>query len=106
MGYYTNYTLSMQGATAEEEEEIIAKLEEISGDNWDGGDGEYYTYGKWYESSSDLIELSKQYPEILFTLEGDGEEYNDFWKMYVQNGKKQETFGNIVYEDYDPEKMK
>lgn len=106
MGYYTNYTLSMQNATAQEEEEIIAKLEGISGSSWDRGEEEYYTYTSWYEHSSDLIELSKQHPEVFFILEGDGEEYNDFWRVYVQNGKKQETYGNIVYGDYDPEKMK
>ncbi len=104
MGYYTNYSLFIKNATEQEEDEIVAILKEVIGDPLDGGNGEYYTYGKWYNHEEDLLKISEQYPKLFFILDGNGED-GDLWRIYVQNGKRQVTQGRVVYEDYDPKKM-
>lgn len=107
MGYYTSFSLGLVNATSEaEEEEIIKKLQEESGEIFEGGDSEYYVFTKWYNSEKDVLEISKKFPHILFMVEGRGESGDDFWRRYVQDGKQQFTMGRMVFDDYDPSKMK
>ena len=54
---------------------------------------------KWYEYDSDMIELSKRFPDLLFELYGDGEDSDDFWKSYYRNGNAQFSKGRIVYDE-------
>lgn len=56
---------------------------------------------KWYDSHENLIEYSKQYPDVIFILSGEGEEAEDLWKSYYKNGKGQQTRAVITYPDYD-----
>jgi hypothetical protein len=46
--------------------------------------------------------LSARYPDYLFILEGDGEEYNDLWKAYYWNGKMQFCPARISFDPFDP----
>lgn len=107
MGYCTNYSLETD-ATPDSEvaENIAARLRD------DEGEGDFVyaleekiagvEYGprdacKWYEHQKDLVELSKQFPGVLFTLSGEGEENGDLWKLYVRNGVAQEAKAVITY---------
>lgn len=54
---------------------------------------------KWYEYDSDMIELSKRFPDLLFELYGDGEDSDDFWKSYYRDGNAQFSKGRIVYDE-------
>jgi len=47
-----------------------------------------------------------KYPDILFTLEGKGEESDDLWISYYQNGKAQHCQAEIVYPEYNPLMMR
>lgn len=106
MGYYTSYELSLANIASEaEEEKIINELQEKSSETFDGGDSEYYVYAKWYSLKEDILDISIRFPHVFFFIEGKGEESDDFWRMYIQNGKLQFTRGRIVFEDYDPSKM-
>ncbi len=53
-----------------------------------------------------MIRLSKQYPDYVFQLDGDGEESDDFWRTYYKNGKKQEVDVKRVYGEYNPDELK
>lgn len=61
---------------------------------------------KWYSHDEEMLELSKQFPETVFCLHGEGEESVDLWNAYYKNGKKQFCPATIVYETYDESKLK
>jgi len=56
---------------------------------------------KWYGYNKDCIELSLEYPNLLFTLEGEGEESGDIWKAWYRNGKFVEAKAKIVFDEPD-----
>lgn len=50
----------------------------------------------------EIIELSKAFPDVLFTLRGSGEEPEDLWRTYFRNGLSQEAAAAITYPEFDP----
>ena len=60
---------------------------------------------KWYEHTEDMCRLSKEYPNVLFTLTGNGEESEDMWVKYFMNGKVQVENAVITYGKFDPKKL-
>lgn len=107
MGYYTGYSLDITGpdALVEKATEYIVANEEMNyalGEDLNGGDN-----CKWYDHEEDMIKLSNLYPELLFTLEGNGEESDDQWKKYFIGGKMQAEYVKVLPpEPFDPNKLK
>lgn len=101
MGYQTDFELTFDAPGLEEV--IYAKLKDISGYIFNDS---YIYSAKWYDHDKDMLTLSLAYPDILFTLEGKGEESDDIWISYYQNGKTQYHQAKIVYPEYDPLMMK
>lgn len=99
--------LEGNGVIVLEPEDIIRKFRDFS----DGAryainsDGDTQERTKWYDYQSDLVEFSKQFPEWLFTLKGEGEESGDIWKLYVLNGKSQKAEARIVFDEFDHNKL-
>ena len=60
---------------------------------------------KWYECNEDMITISKKFPNVLFQLDGNGEEDGDLWRNFFLNGNVQCTQVDIVYEEFDINKM-
>lgn len=57
---------------------------------------------KWYRHEDDMCKLSAMFPELYFTLEGDGEEFDDYWRKLFHNGEHLGTVdGAICYPDFD-----
>lgn len=105
MGYGTRYNL-----TVHEGDKCI---EDILEENEDFN-GLYYAFDehgegidevKWYDHDEDMIELSKKYPDIVFSLKGDGEEQGDSWYKYFKSGKVQECYAIIKFDPYDESKL-
>ncbi len=52
---------------------------------------------KWYEHEQDLQAFSAQYPDWLFTLDGEGEEAGDIWRKYFVAGESQTSRPEIIH---------
>lgn len=61
---------------------------------------------KWYDHESNLKMFSKEYPDYLFELSGEGEESGDIWKKYFHDGKIQTCKSVITFEKFDEKKLK
>lgn len=85
MGYMTRYKLEWEPRKEAVSIFLEANEETFYGINSDGSSAEEV---KWYDHDKDIIALSKQFKDVLFTLSGEGEEAEDIWKKYFQNGKK------------------
>ena len=55
---------------------------------------------KWYDHEDDMCKLSAMFPDLYFTLEGDGEECDDFWRKLFHGGQ---CIGCVDGEIYYPE---
>jgi hypothetical protein len=101
MGNCTQYCLSSNDGKIEEH---MKALEEITGYD------KYYMNGggqecKWYAHEKHLKAYSKEYPDTLFTLEGEGEESGDLWKKYFKNGKMFKAIAQTTFEEFNEEKL-
>jgi hypothetical protein len=110
MGYMTNYTLFYRYSDDAEpdyylhEEVLVTFLDTVTGYHWDRN---FQLFdAKWYDHHDHMLKISTDYPDLIFTLKGEGEEAGDLWKKYYKNGKYQEARAQIVYEEYDESKLK
>ena len=96
MGYYTNYTVSIEPSI--DLYELKNTLEKVIG-------YEFYNFklnqATWYEHEGDMCEVSCHYPDIVFALHGEGQEVNDMWYKYFKNGKMQICKAVVFYPPYD-----
>lgn len=100
MGYYTDYTMTVEGPLKKKEEfenwcqgERAIKgplkgeygdLSEHMGALWSGD----LDNMKWYNHPDDMRRVSDAFPALKFILIGDGEESDDNWISLFQNGKE------------------
>jgi hypothetical protein len=87
MGYYTAYTLHVD----KNEEAVGAYIAESDDTDLhyifsDSDINDWFGNAKWYEHDDDMCKLSSKFPEVLFTLTGEGEETGDVWRKWYQNG--------------------
>lgn len=54
---------------------------------------------KWYHFEKDMDKLSQEFPHMTFMLEGDGEDYDDYWIEYFQDGNHELCVGSFTYPD-------
>jgi hypothetical protein len=105
MGYETRYNLViLSGDTHRNDgEPIISVLKnECEYANFALYDnGVCRESAKWYEHEADMAKFSKQYPDTLFMLSGEGDDSDDLWRMYCKNGKTQKCRAVISYEPMD-----
>lgn len=90
MGYYTTYTLSADIKW----DEINDYLDSLDSSEYYLAQLDYYQDGAWgnnfgwYEHDEDMASLSKAFPDVLFVLDGQGEEAGDIWRKWYRNGEK------------------
>ena len=99
MGYYTSYDAT------ENPPEVVERIMELSEyrDWYDGGE---ISDIKWYSHDTDMLQVSTEFPDLILTLYGDGEESGDIWKSYYKNGKMHTSKVVISFEDFDESKLK
>lgn len=129
MGYYTRYSMEVQDIDNKgydsykiakymldkqkesnkfyvfkyELEDFVENEDATSGVDYglSFGDNEY----KWYDNEEDMRLLSKEFPDILFKLHGEGEDNKDIWDKYFMNGKMQYCPAKIIYPPFDKTKL-
>jgi hypothetical protein len=116
MGYSTYHKLSTKGATELQNEKLLKMFEDEIDDyskDWDWtvaefNEAEIGEASKWYESDQDMKELSsrEEYKDVLFILEGEGEDNDDIWIAYYKNGKVQKEYAKITFDEFDETKLK
>jgi hypothetical protein len=117
MGYYTNFSLKVHlligGKVADlvDDAPLEAVIKDLRARNENAAfalDDNGFTEErcKWYDYAVDMGLFSLKYPNILFTLSGEGEESGDIWKAYFLNGKMQLAKAEVQIAPFDPEKLK
>lgn len=107
MGYYTYFSLSadpFDGKTPLSDtryEEIAAEIERMNIFEDHFSKSEWSVYTKWYDWEDDMLLLSSKFPEVLFTLNGDGEDSEDLWIAYFRAGYVQHCPAQFVYPEHD-----
>ena len=61
--------------------------------------------GKWYDHKISMLAMSKEFPDVLFTLTGEGERNDDMWKEYYKNGRFFLAKAVITYPEFDEAKL-
>lgn len=135
MGYYTNYTLETpSGFPVTQEQRDLAeglegkglkvKIESLISHvkidnhgsidicnyrfygNWDEDAREYTcNEAKFYNHDEVFRKISSEYPG-LFILRGDGEEDDDLWIKYFQDGKSYKVEPTVIWPEFDSSKLK
>lgn len=93
MGYYTRYELVVDDCEKHKKE-----IELLVSDNYLFGDP-----STWYEHEKDMREHSLKYPNLLFRLNGQGEESGDIWIEYYKNGKMQKAVAKLMFDKFREE---
>lgn len=108
MGYYTDFEITVTDVEGNELGEVPAALVSALMDmELDDFGGNVFTGSlKWYDYGEDMVKLSKQFPDLLFTVEGHGESQDDIWRLYYQNGRFQGGNAEIVYPQLDEQKWR
>lgn len=96
MGYYTDYKLLSMSEDFDKlnienvSEEVIEFLE----DQEIGG-------VKWYDHIKDMLNLSKENPDVLFHTSGVGEENGDQWEAKFLDGKYKLVNAEVIIPSFD-----
>ena len=104
MGYYTYYDLEMHPAQTEDRwneirRAILAEIYECAPADVTEAEIECFLQDslKWYNYDEDMRRISLAYPDITFVLSGEGEEVEDMWKAYYNNGESEHIDAELVY---------
>jgi hypothetical protein len=112
MGYLTRFELTTSdrdGAKSRETCETCGHKSSVSHvENIIKINDGYSPFGddtKWYNHHDQMIEYSKRFPDVVFTLSGEGEESDDIWKKYYKDGKSQTEYAEIQVAGFNVDKL-
>ena len=114
MGYYTYFTLR-DNASMEKRREIALwmaenldewewsrenrnLIEEIQTTTFCPYDYLFDDSMKWYEHNQDMKLVARQFPDVVFILQGIGEEFGDIWKKYYHGDDYHESAVRMVFD--------
>ena len=107
MGYFTYYKLEIHQDPNNQTDEIqkYFTADENDGEYWYNILDEPYDSMKWYNHDADMLHISRLWPDVVFRLEGNGEEKWDWWVKYYKNGKIQTCRAKITFDEFDEQKL-
>lgn len=106
MGYYTYFSLEARGIDDGQANNIVRWLENNGLYGFDGSFYRYrdgaYEFGcrdsmKWSSCEEDMKELSRAYPDAVFCLNGEGEDWDDKWRQFFKDGESEYCPVQISY---------
>lgn len=121
MGYYTHYELTWDPSQTvrkkcptcledtlltDEVFETMKKIFPMPIGDAEDIDAAFEEPLKWYSHENNMRELSKEFPGVVFTLKGEGEEAGDYWIKYFRNGMMQHEALDLKLPEFDEEKLK
>ena len=91
MGYYTYFTIEVIPDQPDDLPQVFKDVTdidftELSNDSI-----------KWYDYQSNMSDISRKYPNHVFKLTGDGEDYDDKWQAVFVNGNYQQVYAELIY---------
>lgn len=99
MGYYTFHTLEVSEGHIQEHVDQLGSISHYGEDMFEG------EQVKWYDREKDMRAHSSNWPELMFTLKGEGEESGDIWIEYYKAGKMQRCEAKITFDEFDENKL-
>lgn len=116
MGYYTDFNLTIMDRQSGEYvtkysdkyaavyNRLADRFEEAIGisDALDRLTTEQYPNWKWYNYVEDMRSIAKDYPDFIFTLEGDGEETGDLWVEQYYGDEWARSVARLILPDSNP----
>ena len=66
-------------------------------------DGDSIDESYWSECIHDMCKMSEEFLGILFTMDTNGDDAN--CRDFYLDGKVQETWAELVYDEFDPKKL-
>lgn len=105
MGYHTRYSLEVDSEYRHEIIELLLAKVDFARTVLQPNGKSTGEFASWHKHDIDLIKLSKKFPEVLFTLSGEGEDSNDMWKLYVLGGKSYKQKAVIFIPAFDKSKL-
>lgn len=108
MGYLTFYGLEWGMLDGSPVPPDVARRigDYIEAEDWPlDREGNGQDQAKWYDCNKDVAAMSLEFPGVVFTLSGEGEESPDMWRAYFLEGGVQEERAKITYPPFDPKKL-
>ena len=63
-------------------------------------------WGTWEHHVGYMARLSRYWPDVVFILEGEGEDScSDVWRDYYRAGQQQTVFEEVIWAPFDPDKL-
>ena len=59
----------------------------------------------WHACQKNMARVSAEYPGKLFELELRGDDRDDLWTYYFQDGRVHQAQGQVVYPEFDPDEL-
>ena len=59
---------------------------------------------KWYDYEKDILHVSNKFPDVLITVNGNGEDDDDKWVQYFLGGMKTPVYQAkivVTYKEFD-----
>jgi len=102
MGYYTYFEIAIAAGDESllDSEKFAEYFDEVTGYNWPLTEDI-----KWLNFEADIKHISGSYPDILFEIWGDGEDYEDKWHAYACNGELEVVYAEYTYPEIDYKKV-
>lgn len=104
MGYYTEFNLTIVSGGDKSLIDALRNSNFVAVDALMSNGVSRYS-AKWYDWERDMREFSAAHPEVLFLLEGQGEDSADLWRAYFKGGRMQLAKARITFDDFDEAKL-
>lgn len=112
--YTTHYTGRIYSGSADEADVAASLYDILRTYLYFPNDRSYYNtidsvigddYWHWNDMYEDMAIISAQFPDTIIVISGEGEDSNDLWRAYFQNGKSVCYRAEIVYPPFNPEDL-